>query len=223
MDYSGVISKIKDKIALVLVISNNEITSKGSGFIFWRKGLLVTCNHVVKGDHDRIMLQFSDTPSGQFIDAKLILQDPKHDLAILEFEDPNREPLEMHSSEGSILEGMPVLFAGYPLTITSLTSHQGILSSISLDATGLTTYLIDGTVNPGNSGCPLMCKDGTVIGVVNATRRENFDLLQGVNEMPIGAVALHGVDLIKIYQALISNLQLGVGYAVPCGYIPKPT
>jgi S1-C subfamily serine protease len=111
--------------------------------------------------------------------------------------------------------------SGFPLGISSLTTHQGILSAITKDATGITTYLIDGTVNPGNSGCPLMNKEGHVIGVVNATRREEAPLLAEVGKMPLGALSLHGIDLVKIYQALSRNLQLGMGYAVPCGYIPQ--
>ena len=36
----------------------------------------------------------------------------------------------------------------------------------------------------------------------------------------MGAVSLHGIDLVEIYHALISNVQLGIGYAVPASYIP---
>ncbi len=39
--------------------------------------------------------------------------------------------------------------------------------------------------------------------------------------MQFGALSLHGVDLIELYQALIKNLQLGIGYAVPASYIPE--
>ncbi len=115
---------------------------------------------------------------------------------------------------------MSVIFAGYPLSIKDLTTHQGILSAITQDEVGMTTYLIDGTVNSGNSGCPLMDSDGEVIGVVNAKRRESSDLLSSVENLKVGAIALHGIDLVKIYQALIRNVQLGIGYAVPASYIP---
>ena len=66
-----------------------------------------------------------------------------------------------------------------------------------------------------------MDKDGSLIGVVNAKRRENSDLLSRVEMLETGAVSLHGIDLIKLYKALISNVQLGMGYAVPCVYIPN--
>jgi hypothetical protein len=66
-----------------------------------------------------------------------------------------------------------------------------------------------------------MNSDGELIGVVNAKRRERSDLLSKVESMAMGAVSLHGIDLVEIYQALISNVQLGIGYAVPASYIPE--
>ena len=39
--------------------------------------------------------------------------------------------------------------------------------------------------------------------------------------MAAGALSLHGIDLVEIHQALIKNLQLGIGYAVPCSFIPS--
>jgi S1-C subfamily serine protease len=81
--------------------------------------------------------------------------------------------------------------------------------------------LIDGSINPGNSGCPLLNEEGDVIGVVSATRREQSDLLNKVKDMKAGAISLHGIDLVTIYQALMQNLQLGIGYAVPCTYLPS--
>ena len=59
-----------------------------------------------------------------------------------------------------------------------------------------------------------------MIGVVNAMRREHSALLAQVQQMTTGAISLHGIDLIDIYKALISNVQLGIGYAVPASYIP---
>ena len=37
----------------------------------------------------------------------------------------------------------------------------------------------------------------------------------------MGAISLHGIDLVEIYHASISNVQLGIGYAVPTSYIPE--
>lgn len=217
MDYSGVVRRIKPSIALVIVTdAKGGILGKGSGFVFSKKGILVTCNHVVKGGGS-ILVRFPD--SEKFMDAKVVINDGEHDLALLKFDDDSRDPLEQEDVR-NVKEGMAVLFAGYPLSLFDLTTHQGMLSAIIKDATGVTTYLIDGTVNSGNSGCPLMTEEGKVIGVVNAKRRERSDLLDEVEKLKTGALSLHGLDLVAIYQALVSNVQLGIGYAVPAAYIP---
>lgn len=218
MDYSKIVQKIKPSIALVVNFnSNGQISSTGSAFVFSKKGILATCNHVVEKDAV-IKIRFSDNET--LLDAKVVIRDEEHDLALLKFADETREPIPQ-ADMSSVVEGISVLFSGFPLRIFNLTTHQGILSAIIKDATGITTYLIDGTVNSGNSGCPLMNEKGEVIGVVNAKQRESSDTLAKVEGMTTGAVSLYGVDLIKIYQALINNVQLGIGYAVPCSYMPK--
>jgi len=216
MDYSKVISKIKPNIALVVAFNKDgSPLGQGSGFVFGKKNILVTCNHVALANAS-IKIRFSDS---EFLDAEVVIRDIEHDLALLKFNVVNRSPL-VAANQDVIQEGIPVIFSGYPLGLSNLTTHQGILSAILTDPTGMTTYLIDGTVNSGNSGCPLMTHNGGVIGVINAKRRENSDVLNQVENMPFGALSIHNVDIVKIYNALINNVQLGMGYAVPCSYIP---
>ena len=217
MDYSEIVKKIKPNIAQVVALNpNGQIFGSGSGFVFSKKGILVTCNHIIKDAHATV-IRFQN---GEYTGAKVVIKDEEHDLALLKFDDDKRTPLELCKDE-EVKEGMPVIFAGYPLNLQDVTTHQGIISAVIKDATGITTYLIDGTVNSGNSGCPLMNAKGEVIGVVNAKRRERSDLLSKVEGMALGAVSLHGIDLVEIYHALINNVQLGIGYAVPASYIPE--
>jgi len=218
MDHSSIIKFVKNSIAFIAAFDEkNLLMGTGSGFIFSQKGILVTCNHVVK-NASYLLLKFSD--SDDFINAKIVLRDEEHDLALLKFDDTVREPLKC-ADLSSIEEGMPVIFSGYPFSTQNLTTHQGIISAIIKDTTGITSYLIDGTVNSGNSGCPLMNISGEVIGVVNAKRRQRNDLLEKIEKLEAGALSLHGLDLVEIYQALTNNIQLGVGYAVPASYIPE--
>lgn len=216
VDYTKIITKIRRSICLVFSISGGKITSKGSGFIFSEKGIIVTCNHVVKDSDSVVKIKF---PDSEIMDAKIVIRDLEHDLVLLKFDDSSRNPL-LELDNAKIKEGMPVIFSGFPLTMENLTTHQGILSAILKDPTGITLYLIDGTVNAGNSGCPLMDSEGKVFGVVNAKRREQSSLLEKVEQMTLGALSLHGIDIVQIYKAIISNVQLGIGYAVPSSYIP---
>lgn len=218
MDYSSVITKIKPSIALILAIDKEgKIMGTGSGFIFTKKNIMVTCNHVVAGANS-FLLKFPDAT--QYTQGKVVIQDDEHDLALIKFSDNTRNPLIIGESD-KVVEGMPVVFSGFPFNSKELTTHQGILSAITKDETGMTTYLIDGTVNPGNSGCPLMDSSGRVIGIVNARKLVRTDILKKIEAMKVGAVALHGVDLVEIYQALAGNLQLGIGAAVPVSYVPE--
>ncbi|HET8669496.1 MAG TPA: serine protease [Candidatus Saccharimonadales bacterium] len=220
MDVSEIIKKLKPSLPVILVANGeNKIVSKGSGFIFQKSDLVVTCAHVVSSTEDiNVVLQFPDN-EGTFVPAKVVITDHEHDIALLKFQpDKEREPLALASNEST--EGMAVLFSGYPFSLMNLTTHQGIISSVITDPTGMKRYLIDGTINPGNSGGPLMNMKGEVIGVVDATRRESNDILSKVQAMSTGALSLHGLDLVELYNALVNNLQLGVGYAVPSSYIP---
>jgi len=217
MDYSELIKQVKPSIALIAALdSQNQLLGTGTGFIFGDKTILVTCNHVVKGSSS-ILIKF---PGSEFVGGKVVLRDDEHDLALLQFSNTERNPLQL-GDLSAISEGMPIVFSGYPFSSHDLTTHQGIISAIAKDATGMVSYLIDGTVNSGNSGCPLMDTSGKVIGVVNAKRRQRNDLLEKVEKMSVGALSLHSVDIVEIYQALASNIQLGVGYAVPAQYIPE--
>jgi S1-C subfamily serine protease len=220
--YTTTIRRVSRSIAKVYCLNKESaVISTGSGFLYAKKGMLVSCDHLVEGSHS-LICSFPDDGEQEFHPLKVVVRDPEHDLALLrvDVDHPFLTPLSKKSSR-NVRSGMPVLFSGYPLSLDVLTTHQGILSAITKDAVGVTTYLIDGTVNSGNSGCPLMNEQGEVLGVVNAKRRERSDLLNKVEAMSIGGISLHGIDLVEIYQALISNVQLGIGYAVPASYIPE--
>jgi putative serine protease PepD len=220
MDLSSIIEKVKPSIGLVFEVVKDAPLGKGTGFVFQEKGVMVTCNHVISRKGAAIVVRFPDMKEDEYLTASVLIRDEEHDLALLKFDDANRDPLQSAGTE-IVKEGTPVMFSGFPLSLNDLTTHQGIISAVIKDASGIINYLIDGTVNSGNSGCPLMTVDGKVVGVVNAKRREQTDLLKKVEEFKVGAVSLHGIDLVSIYQALIENVQLGIGYAVPSTYIPK--
>ena len=223
--YTDIIERIKPSIAYISVLSGGRFVAQGSGFVF-SQNKLVTCNHViadiVKGKANKILLSFANSSRLEpTIEATVDITHETNDIAVLKFNDKSRPPLPIY--EGEVKEGMGVIFSGFPLGLRTLTTHQGIISAITEDSTGAKRYLIDGTVNTGNSGCPLMTNEGELIGVINATQRESRDLLDSVAEMDEEQdyLVLQGIDLIKVYQAIIRNLQLGIGYAVPCKYIPR--
>ncbi|MGA2330109.1 MAG: trypsin-like peptidase domain-containing protein, partial [Bryobacteraceae bacterium] len=85
MDCAILVEKIRRSVALVLTLNEKgKVSGKGSGFIFWKRGILVTCNHVVEAS-PIIKIKFPDQEV--FSDAKLLITDKEHDLALLKFDD----------------------------------------------------------------------------------------------------------------------------------------
>jgi len=214
IDYPDIVKKVRLSTALIFVLdANGDVIGAGSGFVFIKKGMLVTCNHVVAGAHGCLINFFDPT---QTLRGRVILNDAEHDLALIAFSDDSRAPLLMGKME-NVIEGISVIFSSYRLNVKCLTTRPGVLFSITKNAAGLTTYLIDGAVCGGDSGCPLIDSSGGVIGVVNARRVVREDVLEKIRDTKTGLVP---VDLIKIYHGLMGNLHLGVGYAIPASYIP---
>ena len=205
---------------MIFSIKDGKIIGTGTGFVYQEYGTVVTCAHVVSEDGVDIMLRFSDEDDP--MPAKVVLLDSEHDIALLSFDDAEKRKTPLEYDDTDVAEGKAIIFSGYPLGINDLTTHQGIISSKINDDLGMERYSIDGSVNPGNSGGPLMSIDGKVIGIINATRQENAAYIRQIKSLPqVGAVSILGLDLIKMLNSIVDNLQLGIGYAVPAYYIPK--
>jgi len=132
--------------------------STGSGFVISDRGYAVTSLHVVNGAED-IKLQFL---RGQILRARMILSDPKLDIAVLAVAPENLTALQLGQSSG-INVGEEMVAIGYgedvglsvvPTTVARVEEYQG------------TPLLrIDTELGPGNSGGPLLDSFGNVIAV----------------------------------------------------------
>lgn len=143
--------------------------SLGSGVIIDPSGLIVTNSHVVTGGDDiRIALS-----GGREYAVRLVLDDPKSDLAILAIENPGGRSFPALSfASGDDLEvGDLVLAVGNPFGVGQ-TVTSGIVSALA--RTGVETanfdYFIqtDAAINPGNSGGALVNLRGELVGINTA-------------------------------------------------------
>lgn len=142
--------------------------SLGSGVVVRDNGIIVTNNHVIDGA-DEITVVLSNRKEYA---AKLVLADPRTDLAILKI-DTSGEPLKSLQLEDSdsIEVGDMVLAIGNPFGVgQSVTS--GIVSATSRTRKGINDlgFFIqtDAAVNPGNSGGALIGMDGKLMGINTA-------------------------------------------------------
>ena len=140
--------------------------SLGSGVIVRADGVIVTNNHVVEGGTE-ITVALADRRE---FPARVILADPRTDLAILKIDVPAGEKLPTLTIDESpdSQVGDLVLAIGDPFGVGQ-TVTNGIISALNrtADPNGDSGAYIqtDAAINPGNSGGALIDMDGDLIGV----------------------------------------------------------
>lgn len=139
----------------------------GSGFIWNKRGHIVTNFHVVYGASS-ITVTLADRTEHK---AKVIGADPDHDLAVLDVEAPGEAliPLTVGTSQ-DLRVGQKVLAIGNPFGLDH-TLTTGVVSALGRTIKSLSNRTIEGVIqtdaaiNPGNSGGPLLDSVGRLIGV----------------------------------------------------------
>ena len=142
----------------------------GSGVIVNAEGAILTARHVIAGA-TTITVTYSD---GTKANATVASEQPDHDIAVLSADTPPQVlvPAVLASSRG-VRVGDEAYAVGHPLGLTESLS-AGVVSGLdrAIPVPGGTTLSgliqFDTAVNPGNSGGPLLNRDGQVIGIVTA-------------------------------------------------------
>lgn len=157
-DFSGV---VEDAVKSVVTISTDR--SVGSGFIIHPSGYVVTNHHVIQGSEDSINVL---TYERKRYEAEYIGSDTVRDLALLKIPGTYQE-LEL-AERSELQVGKKVIAIGNPLGL-SFTVTEGIISGLDrLGPNGLEEYVqTDVSLNPGNSGGPLIDIQGKVVGINN--------------------------------------------------------
>ncbi len=202
------LSSIADAISPAVVAVNavsNYGESVGSGVCVASGGYVLTNSHVVSG-FDDIQLLLSNKSTAN---ARVIYDDPVLDFAILK-SDKSLPYLRLAESD-DILVGEDVLAVGTPLSLTlTHTFTKGIVSAVnrtikvsSSEGSGYMQNLIqhDASLNPGNSGGPLINTKGEVIGI---------------NTLKIsGGEGIGFAIPTKSFISLLSNFVVNINYQVP--------
>jgi Do/DeqQ family serine protease len=145
--------------------------SLGSGVIVSPDGVIVTNNHVIQGSGAaEIRIALSDRRE---FDARILLQDPKTDLAILKIQ--SDKPVKFAFLEFDDADGLEVgdivLAIGNPFGVGQ-TVTQGIVSALARGGIGQMDGQVyvqtDAAINPGNSGGALVDMEGRLIGINTA-------------------------------------------------------
>lgn len=217
----------------------------GSGFVFDAKAgelFLLTNHHVIDPSHTddnmagnvmvvaapTITAVFgSGTTSEESLPATLICSAPMQDLAILSVKAPRQAGLAF-PKQFKLRETDPLLIFGYPFGTAlgvgernpAITITKASVASLRRDEWGkLATIQIDGALNPGNSGGPVLDGKGQVIGVaVAAVRGAHVGFVIPVSTVTgllDGQAVVVGSELMPSDRQGTNRFKIVVGFADP--------
>jgi S1-C subfamily serine protease len=187
---------------------------QGSGFILDKSGHVLTNYHVVENANRGIEVMLSNK---RRYAAKVIGTDKVHDLALLQIDAPNLEPVNLADSAG-LLVGQKVYAIGNPFGLNG-TMTRGIISSIrsireSEGALIEDAIQTDAAINPGNSGGPLLNSHGEVIGINTMIASNGADQSSGIGfAIPINTAKAVLADLTRYGRVRRPSLGI-VSYAI---------
>lgn len=135
--------------------------SGGTGFLIDAQGYLITNAHVLKGK----TIVATNEKGQQFL-ATVCMQDNTRDIAILKINDKDFIPYRSlpYSINKSVNLAEPIYTMGYPKD--EIVYGEGYLSSRSGLRNDTLTYQISIAADHGNSGGPVLNKNGDVIGIL---------------------------------------------------------
>jgi serine protease Do len=162
------VSKLKTKnnsLPSVPVKPEPKVDYRGTGFLIDGKGYLVTNAHVI----NKMKNVYVENNKGDYFSASSIYTDNNVDLAILKINDTAYKtitnlPYSIKRANSDLGEQFFTL--GFPRN--EIVYGEGYVSAKSGNDGDSTAYQLTVSANPGNSGGPVINRNGEIIGIITA-------------------------------------------------------
>jgi putative serine protease PepD len=215
--YQGVVDvKVSSQQGFSPFGGGGSSQAEGSGFVYDKRGDVVTNQHVVAGATS-IRVRFWN---GKTYNAKVIGSDSSTDLAVVHVSSvPSSmlHPLSLADSS-AVQVGDAVIAIGSPFGLSE-TVTSGIVSALHRSMDAPNSYTIsdsiqtDAPINHGNSGGPLIDTAGRVIGV-NAQIQSDSGGSDGVG-FAIPSNTVHSVASQIVAGKTVEHAYLGIQVSTP--------
>jgi S1-C subfamily serine protease len=201
------VARVSPAVAHVRVVrGKGGREGAGSGFLITPDGYLVTNSHVASGA-SALEVTLSD---GRTADAQIVGDDPDSDLAVLKVQ-ANDFSWVRFGDSSRVKVGQVAIAIGSPFGFQH-TVTAGIVSALGRSMRAQTGRLLDNvlqtdaSLNPGNSGGPLVDARGDVIGVNTAV----IMAAQGIC-FAIASSTAERAAISLIRDGRVRRARLGVG------------
>lgn len=158
------VAELKDSLKQTIKRNPNP-DYRATGFLIDGKGFIVTNAHVV----NRMKTIYVENNKGEYFAAQTIYTDQNADLAVLKINDTAYKsvynlPYSINKTNSDL--GEQIFTMGYPRN--EIVYGEGYVSAKSGFEGDSTAYQVSVSVNPGNSGGPVLNKNGEIIGIITS-------------------------------------------------------
>jgi S1-C subfamily serine protease/regulator of sirC expression with transglutaminase-like and TPR domain len=171
---------VKPSLVKVMQVGRQGVDGLGSGFVVSADGLIATNRHVI-GEARRIRVETSD---GKVEDVSEVVATDVHlDLAVLRIGRKDLKALPLGDSD-KLRQGDRIVAMGNPEGL-AYSVVEGVISEPRRDIEGLPMIQVALPIERGNSGGPLLDRQGRVLGLLTmkSARTENLGFAMPVNAL----------------------------------------
>lgn len=154
---------------LIVTLRNGKADSLGSGLLVSTDGLILTNDHVIERA-DNLTVRCGDREAV----ANVRRRSKTPDLALLATSLKSPDSFALNNTYSQDLIGLDVFVIGNPYGLEG-TFSTGVISGLR-EIDGVRYIQISAPISPGNSGGPVILRDGSVIGIATMRLKDGQNL-----------------------------------------------